>query len=215
MKKIMIYAAAVLLVLFLRNVAPVLTTKGIHKNIMPGFTPTECAAWENTGGRWGIAAACGEEIKATQRVVFVCTGNTCRSPMAEGIAKKTAEENNYDLEIISRGTKLDPAEVTANPNAIIVMADRGIKISGHKSLQMSAEDARNANLILTMTDSHKKNVLALFPEAEPYTFTLIEYATGAQGNISDPWGLSLTEYNSTAEQLEALIPAALEKFAGR
>lgn len=151
--------------------------------------------------------------QASDKVVFVCTGNTCRSPMAEGIAKKTAAAGgNYDIEIVSRGTEIDPKEVVANPNAIFMMALRGIKIDGHQSREMSAEDAGDAALILTMTESHKKNVLSLFPEAAPYTFTLIEYATGMPGNISDPWGLGLTDYYETAEQLEKLIPIALKKF---
>lgn len=156
--------------------------------------------------------AAAAEVPA-KKIVFVCTGNTCRSPMAEGIAKKTAMENNYRLEIISRGTKIDPDEVVANPNAVLIMAGRGIKIGGHKSALMSAEDVESAALILTMTESHKKNLLALFPGAAPYTFTLTEYATGTPGNISDPWGLSLADYENTAGQLEKLIPAALRKFS--
>lgn len=146
------------------------------------------------------------------KIVFVCTGNTCRSPMAEGIAKKTATAEKYNLEIISRGTEIDPEEVVANPNAVLIMASRGIKIDSHESQKMSAEDAESAVLILTMTESHKKNVLTLYPDAMPYTFTLIEYVTGADGNISDPWGLDLTDYAKTADQLQALIPLALKKF---
>lgn len=159
-----------------------------------------------------LSAGAALAMPAPDKVVFVCTGNTCRSPMAEGIAKKTAAEKHYDIEIVSRGTEIDPAEVVANPNAIFIMASRGIKIDGHQSRAMVEQDAKNAALILTMTESHKKNVLSLFPEAAPYTFTLIEYATGTPANISDPWGLGLTDYYETAEQLEKLIPIALEKF---
>lgn len=148
------------------------------------------------------------------KIVFVCTGNTCRSPMAEGIAKKISAEQGYGLEIISRATKIDPDEVVANPNAVLVMAARGIDIRDHQSKMMAAEDARDASLILTMTSGHKENVLKLFPSAAPYTFTLIEYVTGQQGNISDPWGMDLVEYEKTAAQLEKLIPAALEKYSG-
>lgn len=160
-----------------------------------------------------LSANAASAMPAPDKVVFVCTGNTCRSPMAEGIARKIAAEKHYDIEIISRGTEIDPAEVVANPNAIFMMASRGIKIDGHQSRAMSARDAQGAAIILTMTESHKKNVLSLFPEAAPYTFTLIEYATGTPGNISDPWGLGLTDYYETAEQLEKLIPVALERFA--
>lgn len=147
------------------------------------------------------------------KVVFVCTGNTCRSPMAEGIAKKVADEESYNLEIISRGTKIDPEEIVANPNSVLIMASKGIKIDGHKSMAMSAADAANAAIILTMTNSHKQNVLSIFPDAAPYTFTIAEYATGVEGDINDPWGLDLTDYAQTADQLQQLIPAALKKFS--
>lgn len=147
------------------------------------------------------------------KIVFVCTGNTCRSPMAEGIAKKEAAAKGYDLEISSGGTNLDPLDsCSANLNAIVIMSGHGIKIADHKPQAMSAEAAQNADLILTMTDSHKKNVLKLFPEAESYTFTLIEYVTGKPGNISDPWGMDLSEYAKTADQLDKLVPEALKKF---
>jgi len=159
----------------------------------------------------GVALAAEKPLK----IVFVCTGNTCRSPMAEGIAKKVSGEEDYNFEIISRGTDLDPDELVANLNARVVMIKRGVKLDGHKSMAMGAEEARDADLILTMTDGHRKNVLKLFPDAESRTFTLIEYVTGKPGNISDPWGMNLDEYEKTASQLDELIPAALAKFADR
>lgn len=130
----------------------------------------------------GVAFA-GEQ---PDKLVFVCTGNTCRSPMAEGIAKKIAAEQNYSVEIISRATKIDPDEVVANPNAVLLMAARGIDISGHQSKMIDEKDAEEASLILTMTGRHKENVIKLFPDLEPYTFTLTEYVGSQGGDISDP-----------------------------
>ncbi|MGF6907561.1 low molecular weight protein arginine phosphatase [Fusobacterium sp. PH5-44] len=148
----------------------------------------------------------------TKEIVFVCTGNTCRSPMAEGIAKKFVADKKLDYKISSRGTKIDPKEVVANPKSIEVMKSRNIDISKHQSKMFSKEDITNASLILTMTDSHKKGLLDLFPDAAPYTFTITEYATGKDGNISDPWGKEIEEYIKTAEQLDILVPQAIEKF---
>lgn len=152
-------------------------------------------------------------LPAVPEIVFVCTGNTCRSPMAEGIAKKLAAGKGLRCRVVSRGTRIDPNETVANLNAVLIMQSRGVRISEHRSLAMSAGDAKGASLILTMTESHKKGVLDLFPEAAPYTFTLIEYTTGKQGNISDPWGKDLAAYAATADQLESLIPIALKRFA--
>lgn len=156
-------------------------------------------------------AAFAEE--GTVKIVFVCTGNTCRSPIAEGIAKSIAEQKGYNMEIVSRGTKIDPEEVVANPYSVIVMSLRGIDIKDHKSQIISKEDIETASLILTMTAGHKKNVQKLFPAAAPYTFTLTEYATGRQGDIRDPWGLTILDYESTAKQLELLVTMVLEKIA--
>lgn len=166
---------------------------------------------------WGflfIATFSNEQLLAAKpkEIIFVCTGNTCRSPMAEGIAKKFVEDNKLDYKISSRGTKIDPKEVVANPKSIEVMKTRNIDISNHKSNMFTKEDIDNADLILTMTDSHKKGLLELFPEAAPYTFTITEYATGKEGNISDPWGKEIEEYIKTAEQLDILVPQAMEQF---
>lgn len=147
-----------------------------------------------------------------KEIIFVCTGNTCRSPMAEGMAKKFVEDNKLNYKISSRGTKIDPKEVVANPKSVEVMKTRDIDISKHQSKMFTKEDITNADLILTMTDSHKKGLLELFPEAAPYTFTITEYATGKEGNISDPWGKEIEEYIKTAEQLDILVPQAIEKF---
>jgi len=146
-------------------------------------------------------------------IIFVCTGNTCRSPMAEGIAKEIVTEKKLPYTIISRATKIDPKEVVANPKSVEVMKKQGIDISTHKSLMINEEDIKNATLILTMTESHKEGLLKLFPNAKDYTFTITEYATGKAGNISDPWGKEIDEYEKTAAQLNTLVPQAIDKFA--
>lgn len=84
-----------------------------------------------------------------KKIVFVCTGNTCRSPMAEGYLKSKKDKG---YEITSRGIAADGSPVSQNSS--IVMLEKGIDITSHISAQMTYEDAENADLIVCMSSSH-------------------------------------------------------------
>ena len=133
------------------------------------------------------------------RIVFVCTGNTCRSPMAEGILKKERE----DLEVISRGLYV-PEEMCASFNSIKVMEDMDIDISNHRSKQLTVGDGEDCDLIITMTASHKNTILSACPDFSGKTFTLAEFA-GDDGDVSDPYGGDFSEYKKCADKIYELI----------
>lgn len=143
------------------------------------------------------------------RILFVCTGNTCRSPMAEKILRKMAEEQELDIEIRSAGTYAfsgSPASV----NATRVLAGRGIH-EPHEARMVSPELVEWATLILTMTRSHKGALLQAYPEMAEKIYTLKEYTQpdSLSGDIGDPFGGSLEVYERCAreirESLEELI----------
>lgn len=133
------------------------------------------------------------------RVVFVCTGNTCRSPMAEGILKNMRE----DFEVISRGLYV-PEETGASFNSIKAMEDMDIDISDHKSKQLTVGDAEDADVIITMTSPHKNTILSSCPQFKGKTFTLSEFA-GEEGEVSDPYGMDFSAYKNCAEMIYSLI----------
>lgn len=109
-----------------------------------------------------------------ERILFVCTGNTCRSPMAQGLLRKLAEREGLGIEIRSAGV----AAINGMPisrHSADILKTKGF----HDSLASSAlsdESAAWADLILTMTAGHKQQLIARYPEAVDKVFTLKEFA---------------------------------------
>lgn len=107
------------------------------------------------------------------RILFVCTGNTCRSPMAEALLRKLAKERGMELEVRSAGVSaISGTSISRHASAIL--RDEGIN-DHMTSTQLSAENVAWADLILTLTGGHKRHLLQYFPDAVAKTHTLKEY----------------------------------------
>lgn len=137
-------------------------------------------------------------------VLFVCTGNTCRSPMAAALFNKIAVERNLDVRIESAGLFAHDGD-PASTEAIIAMKKYGIDLLGHHAQTINTELLEKSDLILTMTAAHK---MVIEPSAQGKTYTLCEYA-GMDGDIPDPYGGDVAEYEECADKIyEALLKAA-------
>jgi protein-tyrosine-phosphatase len=108
------------------------------------------------------------------RILIVCTGNTCRSPMAEAMLKDLAARSGKPLEIRSAGVST-PSGLPISPHAAATLRKRNLVLPG-SSTALSANEVTWASLILAMTAGHKRAILQRFPEAITKTFTLKEYA---------------------------------------
>lgn len=140
------------------------------------------------------------------RVLLLCTGNTCRSPMAEALLRGLAP----DLEVRSAGVSALP-DVEASPHARSVLADRGLDLEEHRARRLGDPELEWADVILAMTEAHRSAVLRRHPRFAGKVFTLRSYGGGV-GDIADPYGGTREEYEQTARELEEALLDALARL---
>lgn len=144
------------------------------------------------------------------KVLFVCTGNTCRSPMAEGILKAMAKEKGLTIEVKSAGVAAYDGE-GGSKNSIQAMRKIGIDISDHQASLLHIGLVEEADLILAMSRSHKELIKSSFPLSKEKVFTLLEYVYGVEKDVVDPYGGSLYIYEKTRDEIFKAIEKIIDK----
>jgi glycine hydroxymethyltransferase len=145
-------------------------------------------------------------------ILFICTGNICRSPMAEGLFRQAAGGRG-DFRVLSAGLGAANGQ-PPTPHAVSAMRELGIDISGHRSRMLTADLARQADYIFGMTHAHVDTIALLYPPAEEKTFLLREFDETLdpfEQDISDPIGSSYEVYVNCRNQIKEGI-ASLFKF---
>lgn len=149
------------------------------------------------------------------KVVFVCTGNTCRSPMAEALLRCMLEERGLEDRIIVTSAGIYAFEGDeASPLAIDVMEkEYGIDLTRHRARVLYDQEIGEASLILVMTRHHKEMIADIYPEALNKVHLLKEYAGLTEGtDVIDPYGHDYYTYKRCANELEDLLLGVLDKI---
>ncbi len=139
-------------------------------------------------------------------IIFICTGNTCRSPMAEGLFRAHGGEQETGLAAASAGLFTQDG-LPASDNAVTAAKELGADISAHRSRVLTHDMAQSARYLVCMTGAHYDRVCELFPDCADKVFTL------TQRDVSDPFGGDLETYRRAAAEIDAGVRSIIGRLS--
>ena len=148
------------------------------------------------------------------KILFVCTGNICRSAMAHHYMQKRINELNLSDKYIIQSAGISAyTGDRATDYAKEVMKKYDTDLTEHRAVYIEESDIKDADLILCMTLAHKRKILNRYPKLEGKTFTLKEYVGEDEYlDIDDPWGFGKDVYSSCAKEIVNYVDKLIEKI---
>jgi protein-tyrosine phosphatase len=148
------------------------------------------------------------------RVIFVCLGNICRSPMAERVAERAAADAGMTgVEFTSAGTISEEYDDPMDRRAAAVLEKHGYRHADHRARRVSEEQLETADLVVAMEDSHVSSVLALATDPGKVSLlTAFDPGAAPGSGVPDPWFGSDAGFDDTLTAIEAAMPGLLERI---
>ncbi|MDO5556067.1 MAG: low molecular weight protein arginine phosphatase [Clostridia bacterium] len=148
-----------------------------------------------------------------KKIMFICTGNICRSAMAHQMIIKKLKEQNKNAEIYSCGIFAQNGDIPTK-EAIETMEEYEINLKSHRATNIKNSDIKNMDIILCATTAHKNNVVTMYPQLKNKIFTIKEYAGYPQNDldIKDPWGYAIQTYRNCAKEIEKCLDKIIENL---
>lgn len=142
-------------------------------------------------------------------ILFVCTGNTCRSPMAEVYAKKLIERYGLEGFAASSAGVMAVPDMPASQGAKEAMRRRGMDLSAHRARIAYGQVLEAADMVLCMSGTQLR---ALQGQVAPEKLDTLARFAGPGGNVADPYGGDQAAYERCADQIMALVEAAMQRL---
>lgn len=150
-----------------------------------------------------------------KKIMFVCTGNICRSAMAHRMLEKYINDKNKqnEVEVYSCGIFAETNDVSTK-EAIEVMKEYNVNLTTHRATNIRESNISDMDVILCATEEHKSHVIYMYPELNGRIFTMKEYAGFPKNdlNIKDPWGFNKETYRNCAKEIKKCIDKYMEKI---
>lgn len=145
-------------------------------------------------------------------ILFVCTGNLCRSPMAAGLLRQRLAQDGLDKRYTVQSAGVWAADgQPASANSVTVMTERGVDISDHRAQLLNANLVAEADLILVASREHQQMIANTWPQYRWKVHRLSEMA-GKNRDLEDPYGGTLAEYRACADTIAGYLQRGLDRI---